>query len=174
MYHVEIHHSESDEISPFAVRDAPANLSQQEHSTASASRQERNQSASSNLEIDYAECPYRCGERLPIEELGSHTDLHIAENAAYEDTSTMNSTEFSTGPCHDTDALKSISNTFDTTIAAPLRNYGSTDTTTISKSNKHRRTPSLKDLFFSSPTKHRKQPKDSSVQNGTIKRLGVC
>jgi hypothetical protein len=95
LLHVEVYHSENGE-SPFAVKDEVAARqlegANREGETASGA------STPSSTEIDFTECPYKCGEQVPLSELQFHNDFHLAEELAMEEpvSNANDATSFST------------------------------------------------------------------------------
>jgi zinc finger-containing ubiquitin peptidase 1 len=170
LQHVELIHPEDGE-SPFivtekddtAVRTSQGQLKrngkevvrqQPEHEPASASSLES--------PTTYIECPYHCGELVASAELTSHTDLHLAENMAFEEEA-LQRVEYSTGACNDAQAVKDISAHFSTDIPKALRRE------TESPRTPTPRKTSLKEMLFGGSP--RRTP--IKVSGGGTRRLGV-
>ena len=171
MYHVETAHNETGE-SPFAVKDEP--LHDQQQGRASPEPQQEVTTSetktvppSQSDNQQYVSCPHGCGERILLAELAVHTDLHLAENMAFEEAGVANEVHLSTGPCNDQQALIELSNAFTTDIPKSLRNYDQLQPTT--PPNKSHRRTSLKDLILGSPS----SPKTPKASASKIRRLGV-
>ena len=170
LQHVELIHPENGE-SPFIATEQHHNESgsssdnQKDNEGEAAPQPEQTTpSFASSVELrpTYVECPYHCGELVSSTELTSHTDLHLAENMAFEEEA-LRPVEFSVGACNDEQAVKHISAHFSTEIPKALRrDTDSPRTATPRKS-------SLKELLFGgsplrTPTK---------VSGGGTRRLGV-
>ena len=95
-------------------------------------------------------------------DLISHTDLHLAENMAFEEEA-LRPVEFSTGACNDEKAVQDMSAHFSTDIPKALRRNNDTPRTPTSRKS------SLRELLFGGSP--RRIP--TSVSGGGNKRLGV-
>jgi hypothetical protein len=93
LLHVEVYHSEDGE-SPFAVKDEVAARQQEgaNHQGETAS----GASTPSPAETEFIECPYKCGEQVPLSELQFHNDFHLAEELAMEEPVLSPATGFNT------------------------------------------------------------------------------
>jgi zinc finger-containing ubiquitin peptidase 1 len=170
LQHVELIHPENGE-SPFIATDqhddesrSSLNNSKNNEREAAVEPEQTQPSLSSSIETPaaYIECPYNCGELVSSTELTSHTDLHLAENMAFEEEA-LRPVEFSVGACNDERAVKDISTHFSTEIPKALRRDNDTPRTSTPRKS------SLKELLFGgsplrTPTK---------VSGGGTRRLGV-
>lgn len=165
LQHVELIHPENGE-SPFIVtnkdeaEDRSSLKNAKKDAEEAAGHPEQIPSSSMESPATYTECPYHCGELVASTELTSHTDLHLAENMAFEEGS-LRPLEYSTGACNDEQAVREISTHFSTDIPRALR-----------RDNDSPRTPrksSLKELLFGGSP--RRTPE--KVSGGGTKRLGV-
>ena len=156
LQHVELIHPENGE-SPFI---ATEQHNDQSRSSSSSSSNPTNNER--EIPATYIECPYNCGELVSSTELTSHTDLHLAENMAFEEEA-LRPVEYSVGACNDEQAVKDISTHFSTDIPKALRRDND-----ISRTSTPRKS-SLKELLLGgsplrTPTK---------VSCGGTSRLGV-
>lgn len=170
MQHVELNHPENGE-SPFIAAELD-----EDGSRSSSSNQRDNEmevalqhkqippSLASSLEspATYIECPYSCGELVASYELTSHTDLHLAENMAFEEEA-LGPVQSVIGACNDDQAVKDISNHFSTDISRALRRDDEAPRVLTPRKS------SLKELLFGGSP--RRTP--AKVSGGGTKRLGV-
>ena len=153
LLHVEVHHSETGE-SPFAIKDeieaARSNRSQNQVNEESTSEDESGQSTPSHLE--FIACPYQCGEQIPINDMQFHTDFHLAEEMANNDSTAIN-----------------ITSNFSTDISTALRNHDQVLSRVQTPMKDKHWTTSLKDMF----SIHRmKLSMTNDVQPEEVRRLG--
>lgn len=173
LQHVELIHPENGE-SPFIAIEYDTDQSRSSSSNSEAkgkgkavALQPEPRHSSSGSSVDenpatYIECPYHCGELVVSTDLTSHTDLHLAENMAFEEEA-LRPVEFSTGACNDEKAVQDISAHFTTDIPKALRRDNNTLRTPTP------RISSLKELLFGGSP--RRTP--TRVSGGGTKRLGV-
>lgn len=169
LQHVELIHPENGE-SPFIAtgdddengRSSSSNQNNDEEEAAVHDKQKHSSTLSMESPATYSECPYSCGELVASAELTSHTDLHLAENMAFEE-EVLHSVEYSTGACNDQQAAQDITTHFSTDIPKALRRE--IDNARTPKPRKS----SLKELLFGGAP--RRTP--AKVSGGGTKRLGV-
>ena len=174
MQHVELIHPENGE-SPFIVRDGDRS-SRPYHGEDEETAQQENQwpLPRTSKENEYVECPYECGELVPVVELSSHKDFHVAEGMALADAGLPSEVRSSTGPYNDAEGLEDISNHFTTDIPKSLRNLDKDSPSTPPRNYVKKRSP-LKDLLLGSPGSPRRRGpvKSEAVTDGRTRRLGV-
>lgn len=128
LLHVEVFHSESGE-SPFAVKDEMEAAKQLQDTEPVAVASEPHSGRSTPTPVQFVQCPYRCGEQIPADDLQFHTDFHLAEDMANHD------------------AVIDVSNNFSTDISNALRNHDETLTQVQSPTKDKGLISSLKDMF---------------------------
>lgn len=165
LLHVEVFHSE-DGDSPFAVRDELAAAKQAQllppqpldnhhdnHEERPSSRARSGRSANSHLE--FLDCPFHCGEKIPADDLQYHTDFHVAEDMATEDAAAI-----------------SITNNFSTDISNAIRNHDQVLSQVQTPVKEKSWTTSLKDMFSPPRLKFTTIPTSAKVKTNEVRRLG--